>query len=48
MSVSVGIDKRDHVIIELFKDRVTDEGQWLLGLHDSQFSTALKTGFQVD
>ena len=35
-------------VIELFKDRVTDEGQRLLDLYDSQFSTAVKVGFKVN
>ena len=35
-------------VIELFKDRITDEGQRLLDLYDSQFSTAVKVGFKVN
>lgn len=36
------------LIIELFSDRLTDEGQRLLDLYDSQFSTAVKIGFHIN
>ena len=35
-------------VIDLFKDRTTDEGQRLLDLYDSQFSMAVKVGFKVN
>jgi hypothetical protein len=35
-------------VIELFSARVTDEGQRVLDLYDSQFSSAVKTGFRVN
>ncbi|OHS96824.1 hypothetical protein TRFO_09710 [Tritrichomonas foetus] len=35
-------------VIDLFKDRITEEGQRLLDLYDSQFSMAVKVGFRVN
>lgn len=35
-------------VISLFKGRITDEGQRILDLYDSQFSMAVKVGFDVN
>lgn len=35
-------------VIELFKDRITEEGNRLLDLYDSQFAAVVKVGFQLN